>query len=58
MMIESTMSAPLIGGRYQLKEQLGKGGMGRVYRATDRLSRQEVALKQIITDDDSPSSAP
>ncbi len=57
-MVETKMSVPLIGGRYHLHEQLGKGGMGRVFRATDRLSRQEVALKQILTDDDSPSSAP
>lgn len=52
------MSAPLLGGRYSLQEQLGKGGMGRVFRATDRLARQDVALKQILTYDEVQGSTP
>lgn len=35
---------------YVLKERLGKGGMGTVYRATQRLSGQDVALKLIYGD--------
>ena len=38
----------LLNGRYQRQEQLGEGGMGVVYRATDKLTAQEIALKQII----------
>jgi serine/threonine protein kinase/Tfp pilus assembly protein PilF len=41
-------------GRYQIIEELGKGGMGRVYRVLDRKLNEEVALKLLrpdITDD-------
>ena len=37
----------IINGRYQLHEKLGEGGMGTVHRATDRLTGNLVALKQI-----------
>lgn len=57
-MVETKLPGPLIGGRYRLQEQLGKGGMGRVYRATDRLTRQDIALKQILTEDEVPGSTP
>lgn len=33
--------------RYQIIEELGKGGMGRVYRAIDKKLNEEVALKLI-----------
>jgi len=38
------------GSRYQIIEQLGRGGMGRVYRALDTKTREEVALKLIRPD--------
>ncbi|HSJ59070.1 MAG TPA: serine/threonine-protein kinase, partial [Anaerolineae bacterium] len=37
----------LIGGRYLLHELLGAGGTGMVYRATDRLTGDVVALKRV-----------
>src|SRR5262249_46953387 len=39
----------LITHRYRLLDLIGTGGMGMVYRAFDRLDKQEVALKRITT---------
>ena len=36
-----------IAGRYEIIEELGKGGMGKVYRVEDKKLEQEVALKLI-----------
>jgi serine/threonine protein kinase/Tfp pilus assembly protein PilF len=40
----------VFGGRYQIIDQLGRGGMGRVYRAVDTKTREEVAIKLIRPD--------
>jgi serine/threonine protein kinase/Tfp pilus assembly protein PilF len=37
----------LFAGRYQIVEELGKGGMGKVYKVIDKQLNEEVALKLI-----------
>jgi serine/threonine protein kinase/tetratricopeptide (TPR) repeat protein len=53
--VTETMEAPkeelttgsTFAGRYQIIEELGKGGMGRVYRALDKELNEEVAIKLV-----------
>ncbi len=44
-------SEEIVDGRYHLGSSLGQGGMGSVYAAYDRLTKQEVALKKISLGD-------
>ena len=43
----TTLVQPQIGNRYVLLSPLGAGGMGAVWRAVDRLTQEEVALKRL-----------
>jgi serine/threonine protein kinase/tetratricopeptide (TPR) repeat protein len=45
--VEELSTGSIYAGRYQIIEELGKGGMGRVYRAIDKKLNEEVALKLI-----------
>jgi tRNA A-37 threonylcarbamoyl transferase component Bud32 len=49
---ESPAPAPTGSDRYQLGAELGRGGMGTVYVATDRQFSREVAVKQLRKDAD------
>jgi len=47
---EALTRGTTLANRYEIIEELGKGGMGRVYRVEDTKLRQEVALKLIRPD--------
>ncbi len=44
---EELTTGSTFAGRYQIIEELGKGGMGKVYRAVDKKLNEEMALKLI-----------
>jgi serine/threonine protein kinase len=44
---EELTAGSTFAGRYQIIEELGKGGMGKVYRVLDKELKEEVALKLI-----------
>jgi tRNA A-37 threonylcarbamoyl transferase component Bud32 len=50
------MKGRLLAGRYQVEEELGRGGMATVYRAFDRSLERQVAVKilhrELATDED------
>ena len=45
--IEELTTGFTFAGRYQIIEELGKGGMGKVYRVVDKKLKEEVAMKLI-----------
>ncbi len=44
---EELTTGAIFAGRYQIIEELGKGGMGKVYRVLDKELKEQVALKLI-----------
>src|SRR4051812_26753457 len=51
MAVTSALASGLSTDRYEVSGLLGKGGMGAVYRACDRQSGAEVALKRLTIAD-------
>jgi serine/threonine protein kinase/Tfp pilus assembly protein PilF len=45
--VEELIRGSVFAGRYEIIEELGKGGMGKVYRVEDTKVKEEVALKLI-----------
>src|SRR5690348_5194080 len=41
------IAGAVLAGRYELREQLGGGGMGQVWRGTDRVDGRPIAVKII-----------
>jgi hypothetical protein len=45
--VEELSTGSVFAGRYQIIEELGRGGMGKVYRVLDKKLNEEIALKLI-----------
>ena len=52
--MENRLTSTKLANRYELMGELGRGGMGTVYRARDPLLNREVAVKLISSSDLAP----
>ncbi|HEY6878068.1 MAG TPA: protein kinase [Polyangiales bacterium] len=53
MALASVHQSSLVAGRYELEQELARGGMGVVYRARDRATGGAIALKRSVSNDGS-----
>ena len=53
--LRATDRPNVVAGRYEVGELLGAGGMGRVFRARDRVLQRDLALKLITSDGSVPA---
>src|SRR5215210_3364670 len=47
-------SGDVIAGRFEIDRQVAAGGMGRVYRAHDKLVGNDVAIKVVLDEEQDP----
>ena len=48
--VEELTTGSTFAGRYQIIEEIGRGGMGRVYKVLDKETKEKIALKLIKTE--------
>ncbi|MEO8396349.1 MAG: serine/threonine-protein kinase, partial [Chloroflexota bacterium] len=49
--MDTPVDVAVINNRYQILDLIGTGGMGKVYKALDRLTGDHVAIKRVLTRD-------
>jgi serine/threonine protein kinase len=56
-MAEAPQIGDIVGGKYRIESELGRGGMGVVFRARHTLTDRAVALKWMVPDRDADAAS-